>query len=321
MKKLITILSILLLAVAAKTEACDFCILSQGISPLETLKGAGIRINERYTNMGGVYKGTEEKTNPGAKEEYWTTEITGFYGITEDLMFLGVVPYKKTKLDGHLHVHSDGDIEVHKDMKGEETGIGDIAALGRYTFSKTHTIDTTTSVAGIAGVKFPTGKTNGRTDDGMEYLDSHLQLGTGSTDFILGLSMSHAVQRLSLSANLLGVIPTEGKAGDTKHQFGNTLNYDITAKYRVHPAVSAPLSTQLFFSLGLNGELREREKVAGAEDVNSGGHTIYLTPGVQVVAAPQWVFELSYQHPVYHNLYGTQLAEDYKVNGAVTYLF
>ena len=321
MKKLITILSILLLAVAAKTEACDFCILSQGISPLETLKGAGIRINERYTNMGGVYKGTEEKTNPGAKEEYWTTEITGFYGITEDLMFLGVVPYKKTKLDGHLHVHSDGDIEVHKDMKGEETGIGDIAALGRYTFSKTHTIDTTTSVAGIAGVKFPTGKTNGRTDDGMEYLDAHLQLGTGSTDFLLGLSMSHTVQKLSLSANLLGVIPTEGKAGDTKHQFGNTLNYDITAKYRVHPAVSAPLSTQLFCSLGLNGELREREKVAGAEDVNSGGHTIYLTPGVQVVAAPQWVFELSYQHPVYHNLYGTQLAEDYKVNGAVTYLF
>ncbi|MEK6901806.1 MAG: hypothetical protein AABX37_05660, partial [Nanoarchaeota archaeon] len=164
--------------------ACDFCILSQGISPLETLKGAGIRINERYTNMGSVYKGTEEKTNPGAKEEYWTTEFTGFYGITEDLMLLGVVPYKKTKLDGHLHVHADGDMEVHKDMKGEESGLGDVALLGRYTFFKTHTIDTTISFAGLLGVKFPTGKTNGKTDDGMEYLDSHLQLGSGSTDFL-----------------------------------------------------------------------------------------------------------------------------------------
>lgn len=321
MKKLITILSILIAAIAAKTEACDFCILSQGISPLETLKGSGVRINERYTNMGSVYKGTEEKTNPGAKEEYWTTEITGFYGITEDLMLLGVVPYKKTKLDGHLHVHEDGDMEVHKDMKGEESGIGDVALLGRYTFFKTHTIDTTISFAGLLGVKFPTGKTNGKTDDGMEYLDSHLQLGSGSTDFLLGLSMSHAVQRSSISANLLAAITTDGKAGDTKHQFGNTLNYDITAKYRVHPAEFAPTSAQLFFSLGLNGELREREKAAGVEDVNSGGHTIYLTPGVQVVAAPHWVFELSYQHPVYHNLYGTQLAEDYKVNGGVTYLF
>ncbi|MBI5327759.1 MAG: hypothetical protein HZB80_05650 [Deltaproteobacteria bacterium] len=99
------------------------------------------------------------------------------------------------------------------------------------------------------------------------------------------------------------------------------MNYDITAKYRVYPAEFAPSTTQLFFSLGLNGELREREKENGVEVVNSGGHTTYLTPGVQVVAAPHWVFELSYQHPVYHNLYGTQLAEDYKVNGAVTYLF
>ena len=320
MKKLITILSILIAVIAAKTEACDFCILSQGISPLETLKGAGIRINERYTNMESVYKGAEEVTNPGAKEEYWTTEITGFYGITEDAMLLTVIPYKKTKVDGHLHVHEDGEVELES-VKGGASGLGDIAVLGRYTFFKTHTIDTTTSIAGIAGIKFPTGKTDAKTDDGMEYLDSHLQLGTGSTDFLLGLSMSHAVQRLSLSANLLGAITTEGKAGDTKHQYGNTLNYDITAKYRVHPAVFAPLSTQLFFSLGLNGELREREKGNGTELVNSGGHTIYLTPGVQVVVAPHWVLELSYQHPVYHNLYGTQLAEDYKVNGGVTYLF
>lgn len=320
MKKLITILSILIAAIAAKTEACDFCILSQGISPLETLKGSGVRINERYTNMGSIYKGTEEVTNPGAKEEYWTTEITGFYGVTENAMVLAVIPLKKTKVDGHLHVHEDGKVELES-VKGGTSGLGDIAVLGRYTFFKTHTIDTITAIAGIAGVKFATGKTDGRTDDGMNYLDSHLQLGTGSTDFIMGLSMSHAVQRLSLSANLLGVITTEGEAGDTKHQFGNMLNYDITAKYRVYPAVFAPASTQMFFSLGLNGELREREKEHGTEFVNSGGHTIYLTPGVQVVVAPHWVVELSYQYPAYHNLYGTQLAEDYKLNGAVTYLF
>lgn len=325
MKKLITILSILIAVVAAKAEACDFCMLSQGISPLETVKGAGIRVNERYTLLNSIYNGTNEVDNRSAKglsakEEYWTTEITGFYSITEDVMLLTVLPYKKTKMDGHFHVHKDGSYGWHAD-KGEETGLGDIAVMGRYTFFKTHTIDTTISFAGLLGVKFPTGKTNGKTDDGMEYLDSHLQLGTGSTDFLMGLSMSHIVQRFSISANLLDVIPTEGKAGDTKHQFGNTLNYDLTAKYRVYPAEFAPLSAQLFFSIGLNGELRQREKVNGVEDVNSGGHTIYLTPGVQVVAAPHWVFEFSYQHPVYHNLYGTQLGEDYKVNGAVTYLF
>lgn len=321
MKKLLAILSFLTLALVSTAETCDFCMLSQGISPLETVKGAGMRVNERYTLLNSIYNGTNEVANPGAKEEYWTTEITGFYGVTDDVMLLAVVPYKETKSNGHFHVHKDGSVGFHSDEKGGASGLGDIAVLGRYTFFKTHTIDTTTSAAGIAGIKFPTGKTDGRTDDGMKYLDSHLQLGTGSTDFILGFSMSHVVQRLSLSTNLLGAITTEGEAGDTKHQFGNLLNYDITARYRVYPDVFAPTSAQLFFSLGLNGELREREKENGVELANSGGHTIYLSPGIQVVAAPHWIMELSYQHPVYHNLYGTQLGEDYKVNAGMTYLF
>lgn len=301
--------------------SCDFCILSQGISPLETVKGAGIRINERYTLLNEVYKGTEKVTNPGAKEEFWTTEITGFYTVTEDLMLLGVVPYKITKLDGHLHVHANGDIEVHSDMKGEQSGLGDVALLGRYTFFKTHTIDATTAVAGILGVKFPTGKTDGKTNDGMEFLDSHLQLGTGSTDYLVGLSLSHAIQKFSLSANLLGIIATEGKAGNTKHQFGNMLNYDLTAKYRVYPDIFAPLGPQIFLAMGINGEVRDKEKTEGVEDPNSGGNTTYLSPGLQVVFAPHWVVELSYQHAVYHNLYGTQLGETYRAVGGVTYLF
>ncbi|MBI5327758.1 MAG: hypothetical protein HZB80_05645 [Deltaproteobacteria bacterium] len=92
--------------------ACDFCILSQGISPLETFKGAGIRVNERYTLLNSIYKGTEKITNPGAKEEYWTTEITGFYGITENLMLLGAVPYKKTSMNGELMVNPDGTVDL-----------------------------------------------------------------------------------------------------------------------------------------------------------------------------------------------------------------
>lgn len=315
------IVTAFLVSFTSLSFSCDFCILSQGISPLETVKGAGIRINERYTLLDEVYKGTGKVKNPGAREEFWTTEFTGFYGVTEDLMLLGVIPYKKTKLDGHLHVHADGDIEVHSDMKGEQSGLGDIALLGRYTFFKTHTIDTTTTIAGLLGVKLATGKTDGKTADGAEFLDSHLQLGTGSTDYLVGLSLSHAIQKFSLSVNLLGIIATEGKAGNTKHQFGNMLNYDLTAKYRVYPDIFAPLGPQIFLAMGINGEVREKEKTEGVEDPNSGGNTTYLSPGLQVVFAPHWVVELSYQHAVYHNLYGTQLGETYRAVGGVTYLF
>lgn len=324
MKKTVTLFMFVITAILVIVnagEACDWCLLSQGISPLETFKGHGVRITERYTLLKSVYTGTDEITNPGAREEYWTTEFTIFHGITENLMLMGVVPLRKTKLDGHLHVHEDGEVEVHSDMKGEEFGLGDIAILGRYTFFERHTIDTTTALAVLLGVKLPTGRTGGKTEDGAEFLDAHLQLGTGSTDFLSGISLQYAIRRFSLVANLLAAITTEGKAGDTEHQFGNILNYDLTGKYRLYPGVPAPAGPQLFFALGVNGELRGREKKNGAEVANSGGNTVYLSPGFQVVMPPHWIFELSYQHPIYHNLYGSQLGEDYKAVGGVTYLF
>ncbi|MBI5238291.1 MAG: hypothetical protein HY887_07715 [Deltaproteobacteria bacterium] len=310
------------IAAATGSYACDFCILSQGISPLETLKGSGIRVNQRYALVNKVYEGAGKITvSPEAKEEYWTTEFTGFYGITEDLTLLGVVPLRKTSLDGHLHVHADGEAEVHPDMSGGESGLGDIAVLGRYSFFKRHALDSTTTTAALAGIKFATGKTDGKTDDGSQYLDAHLQLGTGSTDYLLGMSFNHALQRLSLSANLLGTITTHGKAGDKEHRFGHALNYDLTAKYRAYPSGAGPIGPQLFLALGVNGELRDREKEEGVKLTNSGGHTAYVSPAVQLVMASRWVFELSYQQAAYHNMNGKQLGENYKANGAVTYLF
>jgi len=50
-------------------------------------------------------------------------------------------------------------------------------------------------MAGLAGIKFSTGKTNAQTADGAEYLDSHLQPGTGSKDYLVGLSFSHSLEK------------------------------------------------------------------------------------------------------------------------------
>ena len=299
--------------------ACDFCLLSQGISPLDTMKGTGIKISERYTLLDQVYQGASEKANPGVKEEHWTTELTGFYGVTPEFMVLAVVPYKKGKTSGELDTTSPT-VGLDTAGAGETSGTGDIALLGRYTFLKNEAPDTTTVLAGVFGIKFATGNTTAKADSG-EYLDSHLQAGTGSTDYLLGLSVSRSYQRSSLSANLLGTITTEGKFGATKHAFGNALNYDVTGKYRVVPGAFEPTRPQLFIALGINGEVREREKIDGATVPDSGGNTVYLSPGLQLVLAPHWVADLFYQQAVYHNLNGTQLGETYKVVSGVTCLF
>jgi hypothetical protein len=299
--------------------ACDFCMLSQGISPLDTIKGTGIKISERYTLLDQVYQGTSEKANPGAKETHWTTELTGFYGITPELMVMAVVPYKKGSTSGELDT-AVTPVGFDPAGAGDAGNVGDIALMGRYTFLKSEQPDVTTVLAGVFGVKFATGNTTAKANSG-EYLDSHLQAGTGSTDYLLGLSTSRSFQRFSLSANLLGTITTEGKFGATKHTFGNALNYDLTGKYRVVPEAFEPTKPQVFLALGINGEVREREKISGVTVPDSGGNTVYLSPGLQLVFAPTWVVDLSYQHAVYHNLNGTQLGETYKVVSGVTYLF
>lgn len=300
--------------------ACDFCLLSQGISPLDTMKGSGIKISERYTLLDQVYQGTSRQENPGAKEEHWTTELTGFYGITPEFTLIAVLPYRIHKTSGELDL-STNPVGLDTAGAGKSSGIGDVALMGRYTFLKRENPDTTDIVAGLFGVKFATGKTDAKTSDGAEFLDSHNQPGTGSTDWLLGLSYSHSLTRFSVSANLLGTITTEGKFGDTKHKFGNNLNYDVTGKYRVYPAVFSPLTPQFFLALGVNGEVREREKTNGEIDPDTGGNTTYLSPGVQFVLVPHWTVDLSYQWAILHNLYGTQLGETYKVVAGVTYLF
>ena len=301
--------------------ACDFCLLSQGISPLDTMKGSGVKISERYTVLDQVYQGTNRLGNPGAKETHWTTELTGFYGITPEFMLLAVLPYKSGKTTGELVQNPDGTLELDTAGAGRASGLGDVALLGRYTFLKTESPDSTTVMAGVAGIKFPSGSTDAKTTDGEEYLDSHLQPGTGSTDYLLGLSFSHSLTRFSVSANLLGTITTEGKFGTMTHQFGNSMNYDVTAKYRVAPEAFSPTKPQWFAAVGLNGEVREREKIDGMTMGDSGGNTIYLSPGLQLVLVPHWIVEMTYQHAIYHNLYGIQLGETYKAVTGVTYLF
>jgi hypothetical protein len=309
----------LLSAGMPQARACDFCLLHQGISPLETLNGAGVRLDQRYTLLDSVYRGTDEVDNPGAHEEYWTTDLGAFYSPLEGLLLLANLPIRVTQVDGHLHAHDDGDIELHDDTGGDE-GLGDLSLLARYTFLRHHTLDASTLLAVSGGVKLPTGSTNGHTDDG-EFLDAHTQLGTGSTDVLLGLSFNHSRARWSISGNALLSINGKGEAGDKDHEFGDSVNYDVTARYRLSPATLGASETAIFLSFGVAGELRAHEKEDGETAPDSGGHTIYVTPGVQVNMGPHWVAEVSYHHAVYHDLNLMQLGEDFKVFGSLTYLF
>jgi hypothetical protein len=299
--------------------ACEYCLIGQGISPLQTQTGAGLRIAERYTLLDNVYAGDSKLANPGVTEEYWTTELTGFYSVSDRLTVLATLPYRKTEGDGELVAGAGGDPE-REDITGGARAIGDLSLLGRYTLLSRHTLDATTLLAGVLGVKLHTGDTDRYGDQG-EFLDAHLQPGTGSTDLLLGVSVNHAVGRYAVSANVLASIAGKGKTGDLSHRFGNSINYDVTGKYRVSPDITGASPNALFISLGINGEYRNREKLDGVTVPDSGGQTLYLTPGLQYQVAAHWIFEATWQYAVYHDLNEMQPGENYKLFGSATYLF
>ncbi|MGQ0657438.1 MAG: hypothetical protein ACT4NU_04975 [Chromatiales bacterium] len=290
---------------------------------MQTQRGSGLRIAQRYALNDSVYDGSDEIDNPGAQERFWTTDLTGFYSVPHvaGLLLSSNIPIRVTEQNGHLHFHEeDREIELENDQ-GSAAGIGDVSLLARYTFLAHHTLDSTLLLAATTGVKLPTGDTDARTDAGDEFLDAHTQLGTGSTDLLAGASFNYALQRAAISGNALGGITGEGEVGDVDHRFGDWLNYDLTGRYRVYPETIGNVSTSVFLSFGVAGELRGKEKEGGETLADTGGHTVYLTPGVQVNFGEHWVAELSYHHAVYHDLNAVQLGEDLKVFGSITYLF
>jgi hypothetical protein len=207
-------------------------------------------------------------------------------------------------------------------MEGESTGLGDIALMGRYTFYMRHALDSTTIVAGQIGVKFPTGATD-KTDNAGNLMDAHIQPGTGSTDALLGLNLSHAAGRSTLSTNLLYIVNGKGKALDGKHEFGDMLNYDVTGIYRLYPVT--PPGQTMSLALGIAGEWRGNETQDGA-NIGGNGHVVYLNTGLLFIPHPKWVAELNYRPALYHDLPlspdgEAQMGEDYKAVLSLTHLF
>ena len=298
--------------------SCDYCQLSQGLSPLQSTTGMGLRVDERYVVLDKMYNGTQKVDNPGNKETHLVTQFTGFYSVNPDLTVLAVVPYaRRTMKEWHEHHHDEMEL-----VTGDASGVGDITLAGRYAFFRRHDLDSTTILAGLAGAKLPTGSTNARDDAG-RYMDAHVQPGTGSVDVLLGLNFNHAVDRFTLASNALFSVNNEGKTGNAKHQFGNQFAYDVTGLYRIHPAT--PPGQTLSLALGVAGEWRDKEKIAGVAPDGLNGHVIYLNTGLWFMPHPQWIMELNYRPAVYHNLPASpssaQLGEDYKVTLSLTTLF
>lgn len=190
-----------------------------------------------------------------------------------------------------------------------DNGIGDIRVIGRYTgFSADK------SAGIIAGVKLPTGSTNAAFNDGVTPLDRSLQIGTGSTDVILGGFLSGAIEQYGWFAQgtVQHAIATKSIDGVDFHP-GDAYSLNTGIRYAKFGAKFTPM-------LQLNYIHRQADSGAGATyDVNdnsplTGGTLLYVAPGAMIRVGGGTSVYGFIQLPVYQNVTSLQLSPRYTVS-------
>lgn len=275
------------------TSHCDFCMCSQGLSPLD-MDGSSIRYDLRYTRLATPFANGSKLPPSGKSETFLTNQFSLTYGLAPGLTASAILPYARK-------------LEASANDRVSSTAIGDVSLMMRYHLS-TSECSSAEVVSFTGGVKFATGSTS-VTNNG-ESLDPDIQPGTGTTDFIGGIGYYRSFGLLDLSSNLLAGIRGVGD-GASGHVYGNTLNYDLTGRYRVWKSLSSPHAVS--GAVGLRGEWRGAELQDHVRLEDSGGNVLYAAPALQYQFANRSMIEGSVWLPIDRQLNGAQLGETVKV--------
>ena len=174
-------------------------------------------------------------------------------------------------------------------------GLGDLRVLGRYQgFSNDHSF-------GVQfGVKLPTGHTNQTFNAGAEAgqpLDAGLQLGTGTTDLLLGF---YTFGSLAPGWGCFGqVLLQKPMAERNGFKPGDGVNASLGLRYTGF----AGFTPQLQLNLRAEG----RESGLKADIPDSGATLAYLSPGLTFKFSPAFQVYLFAQVPVAQRVNGLQL--------------
>ncbi len=286
--------------------------------------------------------GIEDVHGLGSIQNYG---LTYSYGLTNDLMVTLWLPYvRRTGIREVPHEHGEGDghDEDHEHVEveslGSPSGIGDLSLLGQYRFINDRA--SRTEAALLLGFQAPTGETD-ETSHG-ELLEAEFQPGSGSWDGLFGVALTHRAGPWSYDGNVLYTLVTEGTQ-DT--DLGDVFFYNAAISYRLTSlAGSAPMfhgansheagddghghshphaessGAGLDLVLEVNGEWDAKQETAGVTDENSGGHTIYIAPGLRYFY-DQWSSYFSFGIPVLTDVNGIQAEPDWRISAGSSLAF
>jgi hypothetical protein len=299
------------------SRACDLCaVYNAGAARGESNPGFYLTLAEQFTHSGTLQDEGEKIPDPF--HQYRDSSITS--------LLLGYNFNAKVGLTLNLpYIHrtfrrvEGGVVET-----GTESGLGDIALLGRYVPLRIVEHDYSMSLSFLGGIEFPTGD-SGRLREEVNEVEvpgafpsgvhgNDLALGSGSFDGIVGTTAMGRWKRLFMSADAQYFIRTRGDFG---YRFGNEL------------AVSGGPGAYLLFQEGTTlalqanfaYETKSRDRLDG-EKRNDGITTSwYAGPGIVFTYGEHFSASLNADLPLRIYNRGVQSVPDYRVRGGVTWAF
>lgn len=252
------------------------------------LSGRAVRTFGKLVRVSKLLKEGEQIADPNdSKVTLWETPIALPYNFTDRLQVAAIVPFLNATASSRAQSASN-------------FGLGDLRFYAKYVWYQSDGRNKTFRIASRADVKLPTGEQNKAP-----------ALGTGSTDVAFSSVAGWIEDRVGLY--LEGGYSLNTSSGAVN--YGNSVFYNLAVGYRLLPAVYETYpSPQLNGFLELNGTTTARNTVGSVRDANSGGTTLFLSPGLQYVGGRLWLVEASYQYPIVREPNGTQLA----VSGTVS---
>jgi hypothetical protein len=212
----------------------------------------------------------------------------------------------------HEHVHNHMGVPFY--MRWSYQGVGDLETSATRRFGAE---EGRARFFASAGVKAPTGLRSVEEVDG-DQPEPSARPGTGSWDFLAGLG---AEWRLSGSGPAeQGGVPLRLSVNGRWNGRG-TERYQVGSELAAHLATEIPATTWGSVLLQTNFKVRAKDDVGNfsAEEGNTGGTALFVTPGVRIDAGRLTSITALVQLPIYQRVNGIQLVSEANLYVGVTH--
>jgi hypothetical protein len=319
------------LAMEAVRAACgaSFCTLTTTPEALSERPGqVRFDLSYEYIEQDSPYSGSDESDGvqiaafPDGDIETVHRELAtvsqrvslrSSLGVSDRLTLDFLVPFIHREHD-HFEFEDDAALPGSFDF----SSIGDVTIQGRYSLLAPVNPTSPTLAIG-AGVKLPTGATDETgvvvEEDGeiaVKAAERSIQPGSGSWDPMVGVYYLQRFGSVTGFANATIRLPS----ADQGYEFGNETLLNLGGSLPLSARVEALAQVNMRF-VGRDDSAEEFELF----DQNTGGDSIFLSPGLRLTLGRNLAAYTFVQIPLYRDVNGNQLTADWSLALGFNYSF